>query len=540
MPERIQEILNRIVEWWKKFTSRQKALIVSSVVVAVVAIAILVYVVTRPVTVELTTCDSADSAKSVEELLKGEGIAYTRETSGSNYIYYVNESDQADAQILLGTNEIPTSGYSIEDVFDGSFSTTEADKEKKYQVYLENKFEEQLETLSPVKSAQVTLSIPEDDGTLIAEEQESYAKVILDLTDANTIDDISTWAANIAKYVATGLGNDTTDNITIIDGDGNMLFAGGDETSTAATASSNQAARTNAENAVASKVRSTIASANSDGSVFDDVDVGVNLSMSFDSTNIVSYDYSVDEGREEGYLDSRTESTTESTSGASGTPGTDSNDETTYVTEDGTTTSSTSSDVTEDYLPDETITTTDNEVGAINYDESSLSIVATTYVIYNEEKMEAAGELEDQTFDEFVAANSDRTEAEVDDAVVTAVANATGIPAENISIIAYQVPMFQYADSGRDITDYLQIIIALLVFALLGFIVFRTLRTEQEEEAEEEVTVDELLEQAQEEELEDIGVTEKSEARILIEKFVDENPEAVASLLRNWLNDDWS
>ena len=43
----------------------------------------------------------------------------------------------------------------------------------------------------------------------------------------------------------------------------------------------------------------------------------------------------------------------------------------------------------------------------------------------------------------------------------------------------------------------------------------------------------------EEEELEDIGYTEKSEARILIEKFVDEKPEAVAQLLRNWLNEDW-
>ena len=41
------------------------------------------------------------------------------------------------------------------------------------------------------------------------------------------------------------------------------------------------------------------------------------------------------------------------------------------------------------------------------------------------------------------------------------------------------------------------------------------------------------------EELEDIGYNEKSEARLLIEKFVDERPEAVATLLRNWLNDDW-
>lgn len=39
--------------------------------------------------------------------------------------------------------------------------------------------------------------------------------------------------------------------------------------------------------------------------------------------------------------------------------------------------------------------------------------------------------------------------------------------------------------------------------------------------------------------LEDIGYNEKTETRLLIEKFVDENPEAAAQLLRNWLNEDW-
>ena len=36
-----------------------------------------------------------------------------------------------------------------------------------------------------------------------------------------------------------------------------------------------------------------------------------------------------------------------------------------------------------------------------------------------------------------------------------------------------------------------------------------------------------------------IEVETKSETRKAIEKFVDENPEAAAALLRNWLNDDW-
>jgi hypothetical protein len=69
-----------------------------------------------------------------------------------------------------------------------------------------------------------------------------------------------------------------------------------------------------------------------------------------------------------------------------------------------------------------------------------------------------------------------------------------------------------------------------------------SLKKDQEEEVEEEVSVEDLMAQKQEEEepLEDIGFNEKSEARLLIEKFVDEEPEAVANLLRNWLNDDWS
>ena len=39
--------------------------------------------------------------------------------------------------------------------------------------------------------------------------------------------------------------------------------------------------------------------------------------------------------------------------------------------------------------------------------------------------------------------------------------------------------------------------------------------------------------------LDDIEFSDKSETRKMIEKFVDENPEAAANLLRNWLNEDW-
>ena len=58
---------------------------------------------------------------------------------------------------------------------------------------------------------------------------------------------------------------------------------------------------------------------------------------------------------------------------------------------------------------------------------------------------------------------------------------------------------------------------------------------------EPELSVEKLLESTADanDPLSDIGYSEKSETRMLIEKFVDENPDAVALLLRNWLNEDW-
>ena len=60
------------------------------------------------------------------------------------------------------------------------------------------------------------------------------------------------------------------------------------------------------------------------------------------------------------------------------------------------------------------------------------------------------------------------------------------------------------------------------------------------EEPQEEIQLGDLLASTQEASLEDIEIEEqKSEARILIENFVDSNPEGAAVLLRNWLSDEW-
>lgn len=543
MPERIQNIFKKIVEWWKKFTSRQKALIISAVSVVAIALIILGVVATRPDKMTLVTATDATQAQSIKDLLDGDSIKYSQSEDGMTFT--IDKKDEADATILLGQNGIYSNGYTgtksdetygFSNVVDGSFTTTESDKQRKETYFMQKQMEKYLKTLSNVKDAQVNLSVPDDDGTLAAKQEESSASVMLDLSDTMSDDQ----AAAIAKFVATGLGNKTTSNITIIDTDDNILFSGGDESTSGGIASSNLSAQQKKEKYVESKVKKILSQNTTGDAVYDNVQVAANLDMNFDDSEIKSWTYSVADGQDQGYLDSQTTESSSSTGSSGGEPGTGSNsDVNSYVTSNGTS-SSESEKTTSNYLPNETYTDTKSAAGKVDNSNSSITITAYNDVIYDEDQLKASGQLKNQTFDQFVAANSGMTSTKVSNTLVQAVSNATGIPTSNITINAYDVPQFHYSTGGRTWVDWLEIILALLIFALLGFVAFRSLRGKKEEQEAEEVSVDSLLRQQQEDEqLEDIGYNEKSEARQLIEKFVDEKPEAAANLLRNWLNEDW-
>ncbi len=82
----------------------------------------------------------------------------------------------------------------------------------------------------------------------------------------------------------------------------------------------------------------------------------------------------------------------------------------------------------------------------------------------------------------------------------------------------------------------------MLILALLLIVVLTTFKKNKEEETETEaeLSVDDLLATTQEHQnVEDIDLESKSEVRLMVEKFVDENPDASAQLLRNWLNEEW-
>ena len=310
MPEQVQKVLDRILEWWKKFNTKQKTLLISIVAVVLVALAILAAVVSKPKMVTLVTCATTAESGQVKNILDSENISY--ELSADGLAFQVNEKDYANASIVLGTNDIPTSGTKLSDVFDGGFSSTEADKTKKYKLYLEEYYAEKLETLSNVDAAAVTLDLPDEDGTILSKGEQAYVTAILTLN--GTMDDEQ--AAGLAKYLATNVGNDDTSNVLILDNSSNVLFSGQDDTS-------------------------VTGNANNQLSLFDNVEVGLNLAMNFDQTTESTHEYYAPDGQTNGMVGSKSEYESNAVGGAAATPGTDSNDDdTTYVMEDNDYTSS--------------------------------------------------------------------------------------------------------------------------------------------------------------------------------------------------------
>ncbi len=531
--EKLKELGNRILEWWNRFTTKQKTLIVMVIAAVILAIAILVTALNRPQYVLLKNCEDTTQAADVRDLLEEEELTYTVSDDGLEF--RILKSQQSDAILLLGSNSIRTAGYSIENVTNGGFATTESDKQRAYVLYLEKYIEDNvLEPIEAVKSATVTLNIPENTGTLIDTDKESHCTVVLTLKEEITPES----AAAIARAIATGLGNATTNNISILDSKGTMLFSGDDNYTASGTANAQLSVKAEAERIVTSEVKQVLLGTNE----FDTIEVATNLVLDFSKSSSTQHDFSAPEGREEGML-SREDTYNEiNESGIGGVPGTDSNgdDGTTYVLEDDTNSRSERSETSREYLPNEKITTIETSPGMIDYGRSSLSVAMIRYNVIREEDIDRQGLLDTVTWEEYKLNNQERTKLEVDEDLIDVVAKATGISADNIAIVAYSENVFMDDEGlGVSATDIMQIVLIIVILGLLAFVVLRSMRGDKHEETEEELSVENLLQSTPETQLEDISVEDDSETRKLISKFVEENPEAAANLLRNWLNEDW-
>ncbi len=530
----IRSIPGRIVNWWEKFSRRQKLIIALLAVLSLAAFIGLIIWVTRPQYVKIHTAASAKEAQEVIDLLTGDEIAY--KTSEDGLTISINRKDYTQAVLLLGSNSISTDNFSIDNVVDGGFFSTEADTQKKYIVYIEQQLEENLQAQDFVRKADVKLFIPEQNGTLIAQNRESYAAVTLELVDTCTSDQ----AGAMARLVATALGNDTTNNISIMDTSGKLLYAGAEESSGSGSAASFLTTADQQSRAVEADVKRALLGLNQ----FSGIEVAAHIVIDMSNSEDVWHEYSNTDTEGDGVLASRDtyQSTNEGTTG--GIPGTDTNGENTtgYVYENQSNTSSSVIETSEDFLPDEHIRTQTRQAGDIDRENSSITVSLLTYKMINEDDVRERGDLDGITWEQYKLANDIRTELPVEQNLIMAVSNASGVATGKISILSYEQPFFvDHEGLNIQLNDVLQIILIVLILGLLAFVILRSMRQARVEEAEPEISIDDILQSTiADSNLDEIGIEDKSEARKIVEKFVEDNPELAANLLRNWLNEDWS
>lgn len=540
MMDRLIAIKDKFLAFWDKYTTKQKTLIISVMLAIFFAIVLLGYFLTRPVYTELVKL-SGDTASTFDSALSSGGIDYKKESdSKGNTVFSVEQSQYSDAVLLMGENKITDTEMSWDDAFNNDMTVSSAEKQTKATLALQSSIRKGLMNFDGVEDATVYVNRPTDDGTIFSEKKETSVSASLKLAKGSEI--TSETAQAIAYYLANAVGNSTTDNIILTDTTGNLLYGQKEDNTLGGSVSGSDDYKEKLRNTFCKNVSNMLMKAG-----YDDVQIGsANIKFNMDKVTELVKTYTANEGQDQGLYSSSYNYKSTGNSGSGGVPGTDSNgDQTDTMIQN---TGSSNSETTLDkynYLPNETVQNIEHEVGAVEPDQSSIGIVLTKYNVIKEETLESQGLLKDTTFEEYVNNNSAVTDLQVPQELITLVSAATGIATNNITIQIKQKPVYEAKESSSfmdNASNYLMVILTLLIAGLLVFVIIKGTSPVEVTELEPELSVEDLLATTQEDDkqdLDEIELSDKSETRQLIEKFVDENPEAVALLLRNWINEDW-
>lgn len=540
MMDQLIAIKDKLVSWWNNYTTKQKTIIICVALAIFFLIVLLSYLLTRPVYTHLATLSDAKLANTLSSALDEKGIKHNMSTDASGTTSFeVEQSDYSNAVLAMGSNGIVDKDMTWEDALKSDMTTSSLEKHTKITLALQSSIKENLLNFDGVEDASVIIDRKEDDNTIKSENKDTSVSVTLRVAEGSEVE--AEVARAMAYYLTNAVGNKTTDNVVIVDTAGNLLYGAKTDNTLGGAVSGVEDYKEKLQRTFAERTERLLLEAGYDKAEVSEPSIVFNM----DKVTELVTEYSVAEGQDQGYYSHSYEYKSNGQSGSGGVPGTDSNGEQTDYMLQANGTANTETTLNKyDYLPNEDVKNIEHEVGAVNREESSIGVVLTSYRKISEASLEEQGALENMTFDQYIEQNSAVTQQEVPEDLYELVSAATGIATNNISIRIQEKPVFEAAEKvgfWDSATNYLMVILTVLIGALLIFVIIRGTSPVEVTELEPELSVEDLLATAQEDEegLEEIELGEKSETRAMIERFVDENPDAVASLLRNWINEDW-
>ena len=526
MQATLEQISSQVTEKWSSLTTSQKIKIGFAIAAFIITIGVIAMMANKPHMKVLLRDMDLKEASEAADVLTGQKIKYKLLDEGTTI--QVDEKQFSQAKLVLAREDVLKGKYTFDDAITNTMSTTEDEKKAKMNHLKQVELETSLETIEKVDKARVLLVIPEEKNSFIQSKQQSSASVILTLKKDLT----SQEAEWVARLVASGVQNLDMKNITIVDSNGKKVYMGSDEENLAL--GKQQELKAAAENALKMKITDLL------GAMYDDVRISPNLVLNFDKYEEINEVYTPQfEGDKRGIIQKENTSNASSTNTQNGAePGVANNggDTPTYQLGNGANGESKSDTKEITYVNDKKVATSVKNIGDVDFKASSLAVNLFKTKTYKQEVIEPT--LAGMTWDAFKEQNKDQKLLAVDEAVVNSIKRATGI--EDVAVQIYEKPIFVDKEPYQiNYKDYLPFVLILLILVVIVIAVMKFRKHDEVVEVEPELEVEEMLKVAKDQvELEEIELKETLETKRQIDKFVDEKPEAVANLLRNWLTDD--
>lgn len=533
MHEKIITYKNAALEKWNNIEKPLRIKIILITVFLLIALFLTIYLTTRPNWIVLESNSDIQTIGKMQNAFDSAGIKNKITQNGTSI--QVQDKDINKAKLLLAENNITQSGFSFEDALNANtIGSSETDKKEIYLRAYQTEIAEQIKNIEGIEDADVKLVLPSDSLIFNDNKKEASAGVVVttstELTSAQTL--------TIARLVSMSVEGLSMDNIEIIDQNAKSLYSG---SSTQDVYSNKEDIENKKTKEIEMQIRAALAQ------LYDDVNIipNVKFDWSNKSQRDVYYTTPIEDSTV-GVPKSQVVESESVVNGSSGAePGVGANDQTVNNYSISESSESSTYDATKEsseYLYNQSEIITDTQGGTIQLDESSISIVVYNYKEFKEEDLINNKTLTSSyTWEDFKADNSAETRLEIDPDLIETLRVGTGI--SNLTMVGYEKPMFiDYVKEPIQTEQIILLIVLIALLALLAFGLIKKAQPDDVEEIEPEISIEDLIvsnkreDEKVAEELEKIEIDENSHI-FKIECFIEESPEDVARILRNWLSD---
>lgn len=521
MGEFIEKLRRQAMDFMAGLSTRTKIIVASGSAALVILIAVLVFMFTRIEYVPLAQDVSLEQAASITTKLDELSIRWLDEKDTSQIL--VEKKSLSKARMALAVDGLMSEkNFNWTDVFaTSSLTMTSEEKNKMYLIAQASTLSASLESINGIENAIVNLYIPNDSNYLIKDGVESKASVILKLEDDKTLTEKQ--INGIVMVLVNSVKGLVPERVSIVDSNGNELNKSGQNTEDFAMETQFDM-KSGVEDRLNIRLHEMLATLYGKKNV----KVMTSVKLDFDTVTTMSKVFAPPiEGEANGMYRSVTEITEDVVNGttANGAPGTDTNT-------DPTNTSESVANATNSIK---------NSTKTLNYELNEINTQVT----------KAKGQIADVTVGIIVNTDSlvDNILTEQHKTELTALVNsALGLDTKKVSVTAMKfadpnadmavVSNLDKTASGLPIWVFAVVALALALIGAGVFVMNKNRKKAEQAAANEAARAAAFAKEQKELEEIQFELEDKSSPKYQIEKFIESNPEAVAQLLRTWINED--